>query len=89
MSEQPVGVVSHYFPKVSVAGVTILSGHLEIGDTIEFAGHTTDFRQTIESIEINHEAVQGASAGDQVGIRVTERVRVGDKVFRLSAHTVA
>lgn len=84
MSEQPVGVVSHYFPKVSVAGVSILSGHIEVGDTIYISGHTTDFRQTVESLEIEHEAVQRVNEGDEVGIRVTERVRVGDKVFRLS-----
>jgi GTPase len=82
MSEQPVGVVTHYFPKISVAGVSVVSGHLEIGDSVFFGGHTTGFRQTIESMEIDHEPVERAAAGEQVGIRVIDRVRVGDKVFR-------
>ena len=47
-----------------------------------FGGHTTGFRQTIESMQIEHESVERAAAGEQVGIRVIDRVRVGDKVFR-------
>jgi putative protease len=82
MSEQPVGLVIHYFPKIGVAGVSIVSGHLEIGDSVFFSGHTTGFGQTIESMQVEHEPVERAAAGDRVGIRVTERVRVGDKVFR-------
>jgi GTPase len=82
MSEQPVGVVIHYFPKIGVAGVSVVSGHLEIGDLVFFGGHTTGFRQTVESMEIEHEPVERAEAGEQVGIRVIDRVRVGDKVFR-------
>jgi GTPase len=82
MTEQPVGVVIHYFPKIGVAGVSVVSGHLEIGDTVFFGGHTTGFRQVVGSMEIDHEPVERASAGDEVGIRVIDRVRVGDKVFR-------
>lgn len=83
MSEQPVGEVTHYFNKASVAGVTVLDGHLAVGDTIQLVGHTTDFRQTVESMQIEHEPVETAGPGDQVGIRVTDRVRVGDKVYRV------
>jgi len=84
MSEQPVGVVVHYFPKISVAGVEVVSGHLEVGDTIEIEGHTTGFTQTIDSMQIDHESVERAAAGDEIGIRVTDRVREGDKVFRVT-----
>jgi len=83
MSEQPVGVVTHYFPKPNVAGISILEGHLSVGDTIYISGHTTGFRQTIESMQIDHERVETAAAGDQVGIRVADRVRVKDRVYRV------
>ncbi len=85
MSEQPVGEVAHYFNKAGVAGVLIIEGHLKIGDTICVVGHTTDFQQVIESMQIEHESVETATAGDQVGIQVIDRVRVHDKVFRVSA----
>lgn len=84
MTEQPVAEVTHYFNKAQVAGVTVLAGRLEAGDTIRFIGHTTDFLQVIESMQIEHEPVEAAAAGDQVGIRVIDRVRVGDKVFRVA-----
>jgi translation initiation factor IF-2 len=85
MTEQPVGVVTHYFGKPSVAGIEIVGGHLSIGDEILIAGHTTNFEQTIGSMQIEHEPVESAGPGDQVGIRVIDRVRVGDKVFLQSA----
>jgi putative protease len=83
VSEQPVGVVTHYFGNLSVAGVTLLEGELSVGDTIYISGHTTDFRQPISSMQIEHETVETARAGDQVGIRVVDRVRVNDKVYRV------
>ena len=79
MSEQPVGEVTHYFNKAGVAGISIIEGQLKIGDTICVSGHTTDFQQAIESMQIEHESVEMASAGDQVGIQVIDRVRVHDK----------
>jgi len=85
MSEQQVGEVTHYFNKANVAGVSIIEGQLTIGDTICIIGHTTDFCQAIESMQIDHESVETATAGDQIGIQVIDRVRVNDKVFRVSA----
>jgi len=85
VSEQPVGLVTHFFPKISVAGVSILEGHLAVGDTVYITGHTTELRQVIESMQIEHEAVEEAHEGQQVGIRVADRVRVGDHVFRIAA----
>ena len=85
MSEQPVGEVTHCFNKAGVAGVLIIEGQLRIGDTICVIGHTTDFQQVIESMQIEHESVETVTAGDQVGIQVIDRVRVHDKVFRVSA----
>ena len=85
MNEQQVGEVTHYYSKASVAGVSIIGGRLGVGDTICVIGHTTNFEQAIESMQIEHESVETATAGDQVGIRVVDRVRVHDKVFRVSA----
>lgn len=85
MSDQPVGEVSHYFGKAGVAGITITKGRLAVGDTIAVIGHTTDFQQVVESMQIDHESVEAAKAGDQIGIQVIDRVRVHDKVFRVSA----
>jgi putative protease len=83
MSEQPVGEVTHYFKGAGVAGISIIEGQLHVGDTIAFVGHTTNFQQVIESMQIDHEAVETAAAGDQIGIKVGDRVRVHDKVFRV------
>ena len=80
MKEQQVGIVTHYFGGVGVAGVT-LTGKVRVGDTLRFHGHTTDFSQTLESMQIEHETVEKAKAKDDVGIRVSDRVRVNDKVY--------
>jgi putative protease len=84
VSEQPVGVITHFFPKISVAGISILEGRLAVGDTVYIAGHTTDLRQVIESMQIDKQPVEEAAAGEQVGVHVVDRVRVGDRVFRIA-----
>jgi len=80
MAEQIVGTVSHFYGTLGVAGVD-LSGKLEVGDTIHVLGHTSDFTQTVDSIQIEHETVESAKKGDPIGIKVKERVRVHDQVF--------
>lgn len=85
MSEQPVGEVTHYFNKISCAGVTVLAGRIAVGDEILITGHTTNLRQMIDSMQIEHVPVEEAAAGDQVGIKVVDRVRVGDMVYRVAA----
>lgn len=82
MSEQKVGTVSHYYGHISVAAV-VLEGPLSVGDTIHIKGHTSDFTQPVDSIQIEHETVDKADKGDSVGIRVTEHVRVHDSVYRV------
>ncbi|MFQ5905097.1 MAG: EF-Tu/IF-2/RF-3 family GTPase [bacterium] len=81
MAETQVGHVSDYFAKIGVAGIEISSGELRVGDTIHILGHTTDFTQKVESMQIEHEQVEAAKAGDSVGIKVDDRCRSGDKVF--------
>jgi translation initiation factor IF-2 len=83
MPEEKVGVVKDYFAKISVAGIDI-TGRLKAGDTIHIKGHTTDFEQVVDSMQIEHEQVEEATAGQAVGIRVKDRVRHGDKVYKVT-----
>jgi putative protease len=79
--DQAVGVVRDYFRKIGVAALEVTKGSIKIGDTLRFAGHTTDFTQKVESMEVNHQTVVEAKPGDFVGIKVTDRVRENDLVF--------
>lgn len=81
MAETEIGHVSDYFAKIGVAGIEITSGELKAGDTIHILGHTTDLTLSIESMQIEHEQIEVAKAGDSVGIKTEERCRRGDKVF--------
>jgi len=80
MTEHLVGTVSHYWDHLGVAGIELTS-ELKVGDTIHVAGHTSDFTQTVESIQIEHESVQSAAGGDPIGVKVRERARVHDQVL--------
>lgn len=82
MKEELIGRVSHWYRKISVMGVT-LTGRLAVGDTIHVKGHTTDFEQKVSSMQIWHQNVTEAGPGDQVGIKVAHRARVGDRVYRV------
>jgi putative protease len=77
-----IGKVSHYFSKIGVA-VIELSDKLKAGDTIRIVGGETDFNQTVESMEIEHAEVKEAKAGDSVGLKVSQKVREGYKVYKL------
>ena len=83
MSEQLIGTVTHYFGKAQVAGIEITEGELHVGDTIHIIGHTSDFTQQIESLQIDRAPVESAGVGDQIGIKVTEHAREHDKVYRV------
>lgn len=78
-----VGDVSHYYTNIEVAIVELIE-RLKVGDEIRIKGATTEFTQLVESIQIEHERVTGAEAGDSIGLLVRYRVRAGDQVFRLS-----
>ena len=75
-----VGKVTHYFNKIGVA-VVELTDTLKEGDKIRIKGSTTDFEQVVESMQIEHEQVKEATAGQSIGLKVKERVREGDEVF--------
>ncbi len=76
-----VGRVAHFFPKISVA-VIELTKLLSVGDTILIKGPTTDFEQVVESMQIEHKNVQQAKAGQSIGLKVAERVREKDMVYK-------
>jgi putative protease len=83
MGEEKIGEVVKFFAKPSVAAVKITSGELNAGDTVKYVGHTTDFEDKIESMEINNEAIPKAVVGDYIGVKVSDRVRPGDEVFKV------
>ncbi len=79
-----IGEVFTYFSKIGVAGIKLTDGILSTGDTISIEGHTTNFEQTIDSIQIDKGNVEQAEVGQEVGIKVKDRVRPHDKVYKLS-----
>jgi translation elongation factor EF-1alpha len=83
MAEQLVGKVTHYFTRAGVAAITITDGELRVGDTVHIVGHTSDFTQVVESMQIEHAPVQVARPGDQVGIKVVQHARENDSVYRV------
>ena len=84
MAEQLIGEVTHYFGKAGVAAIKITDGQLDVGDTIHIVGHTSDFTQKIDSMEIERAPVQSAKVGDEIGVQVVEHAREHDKVYRVS-----
>jgi U32 family peptidase len=83
MAEQRIGEVTKFFTKPSVAAVKITDGEISVGDSIKFTGHTTDLTMTLDSMEVNNQRVPRAVTGDYVGIKVADRVRPGDEVFKV------
>jgi hypothetical protein len=80
--EVRVGVVTHYYGHLSVAAVK-LEVALSVGQTIRILGHTSDFRQRVDSLQIEHETVQEALGGDEIGLKVTQHAREHDVVYRV------
>lgn len=80
MSEHRVGQISHYFNEIGVAGIEV-TDKIHVGDVIHIAGHTSDFTQKVDSIEIDHEHVDEATPGDSIGVKLVDRARVHDEVF--------
>jgi len=80
--EKLIGKVSHYFTKISV-GIIELEDTVKVGDTIHIKGATTDFTQQVESMQIEHESIKEAKAGQSIGLEVNEPVRENDKVYKV------
>jgi len=83
MPEEEIGTVSDFFAHPVVAGIE-LTGTLKVGDRIHIKGHTTDLEMTVNSMQINNVNVNEAKAGDSVGVKVTERVRRGDTIYKVT-----
>jgi translation initiation factor IF-2 len=83
MSEIEVGRVEDYFAHIEVVAIEVTSEGISVGDTLHFKGHTTDFKQKITSMQVDHKSVEEAPAGSEVGIKVKDRVRTHDQVFKV------
>jgi putative protease len=83
MSGTQIGIVTHFFDHISVA-VLSLTEALRVGDTVHILGHSTDFRQEVTSMQIEHKEVPEAKPGDDVALKVSQKVHVHDKVFKLT-----
>ncbi|RKY86596.1 hypothetical protein DRQ09_05980 [candidate division KSB1 bacterium] len=84
MPEEKIGIVTGYFSKIGVAVIKITSGSLKIGDEIHIKGHTTDFSQRVESMQISNQPVNEVKVDDEFGLKVNDRVRRNDEVFKVT-----
>ncbi len=83
MEEKKVGEVIKFFGKINVAAIRVTEGALKVGDTVHLVGHTTDFTQTLDSIQIENKNVQEAGPGADIGVKVKEKVREHDMVYKV------
>ncbi len=84
MAEEEIGKVTHYFGHIQVAAIEVTDGALRVGDTIHVRGHTSDFTQTVDSMQVEKESIEEATVGQNVGIRVAEHARVHDIVYKVT-----
>ncbi len=85
MERLKVGEVFHYYSKIGVAAIRLTDGDLAVGDTIQIQGPTTDITERIDSMQIEHDTVPKAQKGQEVGIKVKDRVREKDLVYKVTA----
>jgi translation elongation factor EF-1alpha len=83
MTEEQIGVVVKFFSKPSVAAIEVTGGSIKKGDTLHYKGHTTDFTEAVSSMELDNKAIDEAKVGDLIGVKVKERVRESDKVYKV------
>ncbi len=83
MAEEAIGKVSDFFSRPAVAGID-LTASLKAGDRIRIKGHTTDIEMTVDSMQIDNVNANDAKSGDAVGIKVPDRVRRGDTVYKIT-----
>jgi putative protease len=79
---EEIGKITHFFPKINVV-VVELKASLSMGDRIRIQGPTTDFEQTVESMQIEHKDVKTTKAGQSVGLKVSQRVRENDTIYKI------
>jgi len=83
MAEDIIGKVSDFFARPVVAGIE-LTGPLKVGDKIRIVGHTTNLEMVVGSMQIKNVNVTAAKKGDSIGVKVTDRVRAGDTVYKIT-----
>ncbi len=83
MAEEIIGRVSDFFAHPVVAGIELIAA-LKVGDKIRIKGHTSEFEMTVDSIQIDNEQVSDAKPGDSIGVKVSNKVRSGDKVYKIT-----
>jgi GTPase len=82
--EEEIGRITHYFSKINVGVLELTKGNVRVGDTLHIKGHTTDYYQKIQSMQVEHTPVDSAEEGMQVGLKVEASVREGDLVFKVT-----
>jgi putative protease len=80
---EKIGEVTHYFPHVNAAAVKLLKDGLKIGDEVYIKGHTSDFKETVESMQLDRVPIDVGRKGQEIGLLVKSRVRIGDTVYRM------
>ena len=80
MAKTAIGTITHLYSHLGV-GIIALTAPLKVGDTIKVKGHTTDFTQKIDSLQLNHQDVTAGKKGDEIGVKLDDKVRSGDTVF--------
>ncbi len=83
MSEIEIGRVEDYFAHIDVVAIEVTAEGIKVGDTLHFKGHTTDFTEKITSMQVDHKSVEEAPVGSDVGIKVKDRVRTHDHVYKV------
>jgi translation initiation factor IF-2 len=83
MAEEEVGVIVKFFAKPGVAAIKVTNGSIRKGDLLKYKGHTTDFTEEIKSMEMDNQPIDEAKVGDEIGIKVGERVREKDVVYKV------
>ena len=82
--EEFIGVVTHYFGHLSVAAIRLEAGGLRVGDTIRILGHTSDFRQRVDSMQVEHQSVTEAGKRQEIGLKVSQHAREHDAVYKVT-----
>lgn len=79
-TSKKIGAVTHYYSKLGVA-IVKLAGQLKVGENVQFKGHTTDFKQQVSEMQLDHKEIEVGKRGQEVGIKIDEKVRDGDEVY--------
>ena len=83
-TKKEIGEITHFFDHIGVA-VVKLKDNVKSGDKILVEGHTTSFEQNLDSMQVDHKPVKDAKKGESIGLKVMDKVRAGDKVYKVTA----